>query len=395
MKRIVLIIVVLATLLVAALVAPRLLDDPGYVMIDLGQWRLEMSLLTLAGVVLVSWVLISIVIGLLRMPGRVLRRGRELRSRRQLENGLLALTEGDWQRAEKELHKSLSYRGSTAGYLAAARAAQGQADRPARDHWLQLADARFGRKHFVTGLARARLLVGENRVDEAVPILEELHLRKPRHAGVLRLLLQCYQDLGRWREVRLLTPAMHKAGIVDQQRASELAVLAATRDLESSPDVEWLEQSWRSLKRSQRRERDLVLAYARRALELGRPELAGPRLRRLLDHKLDPEGLRLYVNADDSERPGRIDDCERWLRDQPDHGALNLALGMLYLDDRQYDKAQVCLEKALQDRQDGDAYAALGRILDRSGNLQGAAQCYRNALRLSQGRGAEPLPPPG
>jgi HemY protein len=195
-KRIVLIVVALATLLVAALIAPRLLDDPGYVMIDLGQWRLEMSLLTLAGVVLISWVLISIVIGLLRMPGRVVRRGRELRSRRQLESGLLALTEGDWQLAERELHKSLSYRGSTAGYLAAARAAQGQSDRPARDRWLQLADARFGRKHFVTGLARARLLVGENRVDEAVPILEELHLRKPRHAGVLRLLLQCYRTWG-------------------------------------------------------------------------------------------------------------------------------------------------------------------------------------------------------
>jgi HemY protein len=394
-KRILLIVLILVALLTAALLAPRLLEDPGYVMIDLGQWRLEMSLLTLVGGVLLAWILISLLMGLIRLPGRVWQRGREARARRQLENGLLALTEGDWQLAERELGRSLEYRGTTAGYLAAARAAQGQSDRSGRDQWLQLADARFGRRHFVTGLARARLLAGEGRVDEAVPVLEELHLRKPRHTGVLRLLLQAYQDLGRWHEVRLLTPALHKAGIVDRERADELATLAATRELETSPDIEALQTSWKALKRTERRQRELVMAYARRAVELGRPELAGPPLKGLLNERLDREALRLYANVDESERAGRIADCEHWLKEQPDHGSLHLALGTLYLDDRQYEKARICLEKAVADQPDGEAYAALGRILDRSGSLEAATQCYRNALRLKQGRGAEPLPPPG
>lgn len=394
MKRLLLIVLVLAAVVAAALIAPRLLDDPGLVAIDVGQWRLEMSVLTLVGLVLVTWIALSVVIGVLRLPGKALRRIRENRARRQMENGLLALTEGDWQRAERELSRSLEYRRSTIGLLAAARAAQGSADSSRRDRWLQLADSRFGRRHFVTGLARARLLIGEGQVDDAVPVLEELHLRKPRHAGVLRLLLQAYQDLGRWEALRMLTPALYKAGIVDRQRSDEVAVLAASREIESSPDVEALQSSWRSLGRKQRRNRDLVLAFARRATELERPDLAGPRLKRLLNHQLDREALRLYADVDADDRPARIADCERWLREQPDHGGLFLATGLMYLDDRQYDKAREFLEKAVADQPDSEAYAALGRILDRSGSLEAAAQCYRNALRLKQGRGATPLPPP-
>jgi HemY protein len=114
----------------------------------------------------------------------------------------------------------------------------------------------------------------------------------------------------------------------------------------------------------------------------------------VLDQSLERDALRLYMHAGEDERAARIADCERWLKDQPDNAALHHALGMLYLDDRQYDKARACLEQAVRDQPDGEAYAALGRILDRSGSLEAAAQCYRNALRLKQGRGAEPLPPP-
>lgn len=394
MKRLILVVLALLALLAAGLLAPRLLDDPGYVMMDFGPWRIEMSLLALAAGVLLSWIALSLLFGLLRLPGQLWRSARERRARRQLEDGMLALTEGDWARAERALARSMSHRSSTAGYLAAARAAQGQADRPARDRWLKLADRRFGRRHFVTNLARARLLAGEGRMDEAVPVLEDLHLRKPRHTGVLRLLLQAYQELDRWRDVRLLAPAVRKAGMIDSERADALVSHAAIREIENAVDVAVLDEAMQALGRRQRRSRDIALAYATRAGELGQSALAGPALKRLLDHSLDDEALKLYAHADDDNRAARIADCERWARQEPEHAGLQYALGMLYLDDRQYEKARTALEAALARRPDEQAYAALGRILDRSGQLEAATQCYRNALRLRHGRGAESLPPP-
>jgi len=393
-KRLILIALALVALIATALLAPRLLSDPGLVSIDIGDYRLQMSLLTLVGAVILLWIAINLVVGLFRLPGRMMRRQREYRAQRQLENGLLALTEGDWQRAEKSLAKSLSHHGNTAGYLAAAQAAQGQSDVQARDQWLQLADKRFGRKHFVTDLAKARMLAAEGRIEEAVPILESLHLKKPKHAGVLRLLLQDYQELDRWRDVRLLTPALRKAGIVDEQREKDLAVLAACREMAAASSLESLDKAWDALRWKQRSLREIVLAYARRASELGHPEAGGKQLRKLLKSGPDRDALRLYSQVNEGERAQRINDCEAWLEKHPGNPSILLALGFLYLQDRQYDKAREYLEKSLDQTPDAEAFAALGRIHDRSGSLEAASQSYRSALRLQQGRGLQALPPP-
>jgi len=395
LKKLLLIVASLLVIVLAAILAPMLLDDPGHVRIDVGTWRLEMSVLVLAGLVIVFWVALSLVIGLVRWPGSALRRAQTARAQRQLEQGLLSLAEGDWGQAEKHLNRALNHHGSPAGYLAAARAAQGQAEPERRDAWLKLADGRFGRRHRVAGLTRARLLLSEGLADEAVSILEALHLRQRRHAGILRLLLQAYQDAGRWRDLRLLTPALRKAGIVDRSRAEELAVLAAVRELEAAVEIGQLEAAWRALPASLRQNRDAVIAHARRAGDLGRPGLAGTTLRQLLEDHPDNEALKLYAFADDGDRRGRIADCLRWLKQHPDHEGLHLALGMLYLADRDDEQAREHLEKALAVRPDSEAYALLGRVLDRGGQLEAAAHCYRNALRLKSGRGAEPLPAPG
>ncbi len=399
MKRFAVIVTALVLLAGAVIggawLAPRLLEDPGLVLIEVGGLRLQMSLLVLVGAVLLSWLVLALVVALLRAPGRAARRLREASDRRNLDRGLMALTEGRWADAERSLGRALKHRDSTAGYLAAARAAQGQSADRRRDLYLEQADRKFGQKHFITLLTRARLLLADGQAEDAVPVLEELHLKKKKHEGVLRLLLQAYQQTERWHEMRLLVPAMRKADLVDAERADGLVRLAAARELAEAEDVGQLQGTWRSLKSPLKQHPEVVAAFARRTLDFDRAELAEPELRRLLTIELDEDLLDLYAEADEADRAARIRACREWLKQSPDAAALHRALGRLYLDHRDDERAREHLEQAVRARPDARAFAALARVYDRAGQLDAATRCYRNALRLEQGRAPEPLPPPG
>ncbi len=394
MKRILIILVIIAALLVTAWLAPRILADPGYVMIDVAGWRLESSLLVLAGAVIGIWLALSLTLAILRLPGRTVRKTREVWRERNLEHGLLALSEGDWQRAEKLLQKALKSEGSTVGYLAAARAAQGQAEPGRRDHYLRLADSGYGHRSFVTGLARAGLLTAEGDTRAAVPVLENLHLKKPRHPGVLRMLLQAYQEAGRWQDVRLLAPALRRSGVMDKKRAEELVELAATRELEDALDAQRLEQIWSQLPRRVHQSPRVVNAFATRAAALGRSELAEPEIRRCLDREWSPELLDTYSGSAGEDVPARLAQCLKWKKKHSDDPSLKLAMGRLYLRENRFEEAAACLEDVVKSRPTAEAWESLGRVMDRDGRMDAASQCYRNALRMRHGRPVDPLPPP-
>lgn len=371
-----------AVLIAGALAAPFLLRDPGLVVIGVGAWEIEMPLIAWVLAIVFFWLVLSLVLGVIRWPGRLLAKRKQTRSRQQLEDGFLALTEGEWEKAERLFAQSLTHQKSTAGLLGAARAAQGRSDPEARDAWLDQANTRFGRKHFITQFARARLALEEGRIDQAIDILETLHLKKRKHMGVLRSLLGAYQDSGRWQQLRELTPALRWAGMLDPKKAQALSQLAAERELANCNDYQSLQQSWKSLGYRERKERPFILAYARRAAALGHHDHSGRLLGDLLDQSLDAEVLSTYRVSDEANRARRILDCEKRILIHPEHPELLETLGLLYLDDRQYEKAQSFLEQALKKKASAEVYMALGRLMDRHGDAEASARYYRNALQF-------------
>jgi HemY protein len=393
MKRSVLLLFALALLLLAGALAPVFKSDPGHVMINFRDWEIETSALVLIAAVLLIWVVAQILLRLWRLPAETARRVREQRSLAQLEKGLLALTEGDWSTAEKALEKSTSTRGkTTARYLAAAQAADGQKATERREYYLEQADSGGTKKRFLVELTRARMLMANGARAEALPLLQELYARRRRHPQVLELLARCYRELGDWDALQELLPALKKADVLNDDQLDDLRVEIAKSRLRACGEAEGLEQCWKQMPKSMKRDSSVVSIFAEQAGRLERADLAEPVLRASLKQNWNPVLVLRYGDPGAGNASQRLKQCEKWLLEHPEDASLHLALGRLCAGEELWGKARQHLIRSLELEATSAGYDSLGQLMERQGELELAMACFRNALRLSQGKAPVPLP---
>ena len=393
MKKGILLLLLLVLLLVASALAPMFKSDPGHVLINFGAWTIETSVLVLATAVLLLWLAVHIAVWLWRMPLESARKLKEQRAFKQLEKGLLALTEGDWGAAEKALEKSASAQGrTTAHYLAAAQAADSQDAHERREYYLEQADSGGSKKRFLVKLTRARMLLANGNRAAALPILQDLYRSRRKHPQVLELLSRCYRELGDWDAIQALLPALRKAGVLDDDQSQDLQEEVAVNKLRSATTADELQAVWKKLPRAVRSHLAIVDAFAIGAANLDQLELAEPVITACLKKEWNPALVLRYGDPAANDRLKRLKQCEKWLKQHPDDAGLHLALGRLCAGESLWGKAREHMVKSLELEPSSLGYDAFGQLLERQGELEPAMACFRNALRMNQGQKPEPLP---
>jgi HemY protein len=393
MKRSFLLVLLLALLLAAGWLAPVFKSDPGHVVIVFGEWTLETSVLVLATAFLVLWLAVQIVTWLWRMPVTAARRMHEQRAYKQLEKGLLALTEGDWSAAEKALEKSASTQGrATAHYLAAAQAADSQDASDRREYYLEQADSGGRKKRFLVELTRARMLLANGNRATALPILQDLHARRRKHPQVLELLSRCYRELGEWDELQALLPALRKADVLDDDQLRALREEVAVNKLKSVKSAEDLQAAWKKLPKAMRLHNAVAEAFAVTASGMGQAGMAEPVITASLKDHWSPSLVLRYGDPSTQDSQKRLKQCEKWLKQRPEDAALHLALGRLCAGESLWGKAREHMVRSLELEPSSLGYDAFGQLLEHQGEMEPAMACFRNALRMNQGQPPEPLP---
>ena len=393
MKSSFLLLIALVLALLAAAVAPVFKTDPGLVQMHFRGWTIETSLLTLVLGVLIIWLLVWVLVRLFKVPAETARRIREQRSLAQLEKGLLALTEGDWSTAERALEKSASAHGrTTARYLAAAEAADGQDAGDRAEWYLEQADTRNRKQKFLVDLTRARILTQNGHYTEAKEVLEALHSKRRKHSQVLEMLARCYRELGEWEALLKLLPVMQKASVIDEQEAVELRHLAAIGELKRCKDKDALQASWKALPKAIQRAPDVIRAYADQAVLEGMPELTEEVIRNSLKREWNPLLLVPYGEPGANDTAKRLKQCEKWLETHPENSLLHLTLGRLCARDELWGKARHHMIRSLEIEPTVAGFDSLGQLLERKGEMEVAMACFRNALRMNQGKEPKPLP---
>ncbi len=373
----------LLLLLLAAFLAPVFKADPGYVLVRFQGWSVETTLLVLLVALLLAYMLLRGITWLWHWPLRSARTMRENSARKQLEKGLLALAEGNFKAAEKALRKSASGEHATIALLGAAKAAEGLSDDKARESYLRKAE-KGDKSNVLIPLSRAEMLMAAENWSEALGILEGLRNKYPKHQQVKTLAYHCYRQLSDWVNAGELATELRKLGVIDAANENVSLQKMYQQKLHQATDKEQLQQAWKALPRTARKDATVIVNYTKSLAKLDGADAAEAVLRKSLNQEWSEELIQQYALLDEGNKLARLKQTEKWLQKYPEDPGLHLAVGRLCLAEKIWGKAREHLQTSLRYRPDQLTFVTLGALSQRLGELEEAVECYSKALGLCQ-----------
>jgi len=381
-------LLVLVTLALAVAAALFFMEDPGYVLITLQPWSVEVSLalfvVFLAVLFLVVYFTVRTLVRLWHSPRdvrRMRRRHREEKAHQLRARGMLELIEGDWIRAEKHLLSYIPYADNQVlNFIGAAHAAHSQGNLEARDAYLQKARDADPRHGVEIDLTQALLQYRSGQFEAALKTLLPLIERKPRNAKILGLTVKTCEELGDWHRLLELLPATRKHRALPGEELERLQKLAAA-NLIGQLESDKLDAEWKRLPRSQQSDVDLLGAYAQRLIQSGRMNEAESLLRKAINREWRSELVRLYGRVVSSDLSAQLKTGEHWAASHPDDAELMLTLARICVNHELWGKARSYLEACIGAGGPAEAYHELGRLLEQLDDPDKALAYYRDGLK--------------
>ena len=386
----------LLALLMAVIVAGALNVDNGYALLAWHHTSVEMSLGTLAALILLVffslYLLTTLVVKLWTFPQRLraaMERRRELRARRSSIRGLIDLAEGRWSDSERHLMRhAADSKVPLITFIAAARAAQMQGAHERRDAYLRRAYEQVPAAHLAVLLTQAELQIAHRQYEQALATLRHLQELDPKHAYGLKLLSNLYKRLGDWAALRALMPKLRELHVMPRAQIDRLevrTVCALLEKLELKSGSAQATILWNDMPRRLRSDHGAVRAYAQALVKFGEYRTAESVAREALKSDWDEELVVLYgqTRADDPIRQlARVED---WLTQHGESAALLLTAGRLCVVAKLWGKARSYLESSIVLGGRPEAYEELGKLLKSLGEPEHAMQAFSDGLALSLG----------
>lgn len=389
MKR--LFIAVLATLLLAAVLAAAIAYDAGYVLIAFGNYTLETTVWVAIAILLVMLLAMYCVILILHRSvrqGSIFSRWRtnwnERRGRQLTQRGLLAYLEGNFERARVVLDRGANRTEAPAiNYLLAARASAAHGEYKMAELYLLRAQRSDEGTDFAVAVTGAELQLRQGKLQEALAALNRLRSQATKHPYVLKLLQDVYTNLRDWEKVIALLPQLRKAKILSREASVDIearAMVAWFDDMAIQKQIEKIHERWQLLPRAIERDARVIAAYTRGLIALGAGDEAEIILRNTLKRDWNLELVALYGRTGAADVSRQFAQAEQWLRDHGSSAALLLCLGRLAVRNQLWGKARDYLEQSLNLQNNPETCIELGRLLIRLGQSERSVEYFERGL---------------
>ncbi len=346
---------------------------PGYLSITYGHWSIETPLWFGITSIIIIFILLYILLRLVNGPGFLLRVFKKWRhdrryesSHRQTLQGLLALAEGDWEKAETLLIKSVKFNEiPLVNYLSAAKAAQALQAYDRRDQYLHYAHDSTPEAKIAVSLTQAELQYHDEQWEHCLATLRHIQQEAPHHKYMLRLLKQVYYRLSDWQDLLELIPTLKKQKLLDAtqlQQLSEKIYLELLLQQLKNGDFKQIEEFWQKLPKPLQKRKEWVLPYSQFLLDSHMQELAEELAREALKTQYDPQLIELYSRIHSHRLNKQIDFALSLLKQQGQDPHILLCLGRLAMIDGALSQASSYLEHSLKIYPSSKTYILLGEL---------------------------------
>jgi len=373
-------------LIASTFAAHILLQDPGYVVINFRQYVIEMSVPVLVALFFLGVFSFWLIAKLVRAPrklGQAAGRYRSGRAGQRLTRGMIQIAEGNFAQGEKLLARAA--RGSDApllNYLQAARAAHLLGQNERRDNWLKQAYEQLPEAASAILLTQAEFQIDQHDYEQALATLRKLEEDTPNHSHALELLGRVYMELEDWRQLAKLLPRLQKFGHIDADMFQEWSLRVYSEQFASAADGDTLVALWGEVPKNLRGNAHLLKAYYAALVKAGMHEKAEKELVGILKKHWLGALVNLFGTVQGKDAAKQLKRAESWLGAHPDDPDLLLTTARLCLRNELWGKARSYIETVVSIRPTPEAYQEYGRLLNRLGEGDAAADAYRTGLGL-------------
>ncbi len=381
-----------ATLGIGLFVGTQFAGQQGYVLISIADTTIEMSVTTL--VIFVIGILAAL-FGLEYLIKKTLNMSsttwnwfsvRKLkRARRNTNEGIVKLLEGDWQAAEKKVTRWANHHDMPLlCYLIASEAAQEMGDDNKRDKYLQLAQQQDN-STLAVELTKARQQVRERNFEQSFITLSKLQSDHATNSMVLNLLKITYINLKHWALLLEILPRLAKAKLIDSEEQSKLSKQAQCGliiEVAKSKGSEGAIALWNSFPRKTRHDEEIVACLAMQLIERHADSEAYSLVVESLKKQHNDALIQLIPTMNLADNYPAVVMLQGLIKKNSEDAIAHSAIAKVYMTNEKWVEAQQHLEKALSIRADVSDYSALATVLEKQDLTHAANDVSRQALTL-------------
>jgi HemY protein len=373
-------------LIASTFAAQVLLQDPGYVVISIRQYVIEMSVPVLVCLFFLTMFGLWLAGKLFRAPrklGQAAGRYRSGRAGQRLTKGMIQIAEGNFAKGEKLLARAARVSNAPLlNYLQAARAAHLLGQNERRDNWLRQAYEQLPEAASAVLLTQAEFQLDNDDYEQALATLRRLEEDAPNHSRAVELLGRVYFQLDDWQHLGELIPRLRKFGQIDADTLQSWSLRVHCEQFTQAADGDTLLALWKDVPKNLRNDAALLEAYYTQLIGAGMHEKAEKEIAAVLKRQWLGSLVTLFGTVQGKDPVKQLKRAESWLAAHTDDPDLLLAAGRLCLRNELWGKARSYIETVIAIRPTPEAYQEYGRMLNSLGEEEAAADAYRAGLGL-------------